>query len=184
MEVFALFCSLVALLDSVAGLHFHEGADWSFAEFRGWTMSRRSELQFYFKTGASRSALLLYQDNKKKNTDNDFLEMSLNSDGYVQLYVRGNRCFPEKRTIRQNFTDDTWHLVTIARNSFLLNFSVDDITAETISCVAPPQLSGFDGKAINSLYIGGIPFLDSQGDPTLKVWSLTGLFQKVGQEYR
>ncbi|RMX38546.1 hypothetical protein pdam_00010215 [Pocillopora damicornis] len=177
-------CSRVALLDSVAGLHFHEGADWSFAEFRGWAMSRRSELQFYFKTGASRSALLLYQDNKKKNTDNDFLEMSLNSDGYVQLYVRGNRCFPEKRTIRQNFTDDTWHLVTIARNSFLLNFSVDDITAETISCVAPPQLSGFDGKAINSLYIGGIPFLDSQGDPTLKAWSLTGLFQKVGQEYR
>ena len=68
MEVFALFFPLVALLDSVAGLHFHEGADWSFAEFRGWAMSRRSELQFYFKTGASRSALLLYQDNKKKRT--------------------------------------------------------------------------------------------------------------------
>ncbi|XP_022798887.1 neurexin-1-like [Stylophora pistillata] len=173
-------CSRVALLDSVAGLHFHEGAGWSFAEFRGWAMPKRSELQFYFKTGASKPAILLYQDNGMK----DFLEISLIKDGQVQLYLRGNRCAPEKQTIRRNFTDNTWHLVTIARIGSLLDFNVDNITAKTISCMAPPQLSGLDGKAVNFLYIGGIPLFDSKGSKVLKEWSLTGLLQKVTGENR
>lgn len=96
MEVFVLFCLLVVFFDFVVGLYFYEGVDWFFVEFRGWVMFRRSELQFYFKIGVSRFVLFLYQDNKKKNIDNDFFEMFLNSDGYVQFYVWGNWCFFEK----------------------------------------------------------------------------------------
>ena len=120
-----------------------------------------------------------------KGADNDdFLEISLIKDGQVQLYLRGDQCSPEKQTIRRNFTDNTWHLVTIARIGSLLDFNVDNITAKTISCMAPPRLSGFDGKAVNFLYIGGIPLFDSKGSKVLKEWSLTSLLPKVTAENR
>lgn len=182
LNLFVLFPPLVALVDSVAGLQFQADSEsGSFAEFSGWPMPKRSELQFYFKTGSRKSAILLYQDNGVSAADPNanFLEVYLTRDGYVQLYLRGNRCSPEKRFVRRNFIDSTWHRLTIARNGVHLNLSVDNISTEAVTCFSPPKFSGLNGKARNSLYMGGIPF-DSQEDK----WSQTGLFLKVLQENR
>ncbi len=184
LSVFVLFCTLVALVDSTAGLRFNEDSKGSYAEFTGWPMHESSELQFYFKTGSRKSAILLYQDNGVNGYTKDFLEVSLVKDGHVRLRLRGNGCSKDYLYVRRNFTDNSWHKLTISRHGFHLNMSVDNVSTEVITCKDPPRFTGRYGKAQSSLFMGGIPLEDSQGNPTNGKWSLTGLFRKVGQESR
>lgn len=184
LSVFVLFCTLVALVDSTAGLRFNEDSKWSYAEFTGWPMAEISELQFYFKTGSRKSAILLYQDNGVDGYTNDYLEASLVKHGHIRLRLRGNGCSNAYLYVRRNFADNSWHELTISRHGVYLNMSVDNISTEVITCTEPPRFIGRHGKAQSSLFMGGIPLEDSQGNPTDGKWSLTGLFRKVGQESR
>ena len=184
LSMFVLFCTLVALVDSTAGLRFNEDSKWSYAAFTGWSMPEISELQFYFKTGSRKSAILLYQDNGVDGYTSDYLEVSLVKDGHAKLRLRGDGCSKSYLYVRRNFTDNSWHKLTIARHGVHLNLTVDNISTEAITCKQPPRFSGPYGKAQSSLFMGGIPLEDSQGNPTDQKWSLTGLFRKVGQESR
>lgn len=180
----SVICALVALVDSTAGLRFNEDSKGSYAEFTGWPMLDISELQFYFKTGSRKSAILLYQDNGVDGITKDFLVVSLVKDGYIRLFLRGDGCSKERLYVRRNFTDNSWHKLTISRHNERLNLTVDNISSEVITCTQPPRFSGWYGKAQSSLFMGGIPLKDSQGNPTDGKWSLTGLFRKVGQDSR
>lgn len=179
-----LFSMLVALVDSTAGLRFKADSKWSYAEFTGWSMPEISELQFYFKTGSKKSAILLYQDNGIDGYTNDYLEVSLVKHGHARLRLRGNGCSKTYLYIRRNFTDNSWHKLKISRHGVHLNLSVDNISSETITCIQPPRFSGRNGKAQSSLFMGGIPLEHPQGTPTDGKWALTGLFRKVLQESR
>ena len=101
LSLLVLFCMLVAIVDSTAGLRFT--ADSAYAEFTGWSMPEFSELQFYFKTGSNKPAILLYQDNGV----DDYLEVSLVKYGHVRLQLRGDGCSKTNLYIRHNFTDNS-----------------------------------------------------------------------------
>jgi len=182
LSLLVLFSMLVALVDSTAGLRFKADSKRSYAEFTGWPMPEISELQFYFKTGSKKPAILLYQDNGVDRDTNDYLEVSLVKHGHVRLRLRGNGCSKTYLYIRRNFTDDSWHKLKISRHGVRLNLTVDNISSEYISCVQPPRFSGRNGKAQSSLFMGGIPLENPQGTPTDGKWALTGLFRKVLQE--
>lgn len=184
LSVFILFSTLVALVDSMAGLRFSADTIGPYAEFNGWPMPTISELQFYFKTGSRKSAILLYQDNGVKGKTKDYLEVSLVKNGYARLLILGNRCPKTELLIKRNFTDNSWHKLTITRRGVHLNLSVDNISSEIISCAQPPRFSALNGKAQSSLFMGGIPLLDSQRNPTIDKWSKADLFSKVSQESR
>lgn len=184
LSLLVLISMLVALVDSTAGLRFKADSKRSYAEFTGWPMPEISELQFYFKTGSKKPAILLYQDNGVDRDTNDYLEVSLVKHGHVRLRLRGNGCSKTYLYIRRNFTDDSWHKLKISRHGVRLNLTVDNISSEYISCVQPPRFSGRNGKAQSSLFMGGIPLENPQGTPTDGKWALTGLFRKVLQESR
>ena len=184
LSLLVLFSMLVALVDSTAGLRFNADSKRSYAEFTGWSMPEISELQFYFKTGSKKSAILLYQDNGVDRYTNDYLEVSLVKHGYVQLQLRGNGCSKMQLYIRRNFTDNSWHKLKISRHGVRLNLNVDNISSEYITCVQPPRFSGRYGKAQSSLFMGGIPLEYPQGTSTEGKWALTGLFLKILQESR
>ena len=185
LSLLVLFSMLVALVDSTAGLRFKVDSKRSYAEFTGWSMPEISELQFYFKTGSKKPAILLYQDNGVDGYyTNDYLEVSLVKHGYVRLRLRGNGCSKTYLYIRRNFTDSSWHKLKISRRGVRLDLSVDNISSEYITCAQPPRFSGRYGKAQSSLFIGGIPLEYPQGTLTDGKWALTGLFRKVLQESR
>ena len=177
-----LFSMLVAIVDSTAGLRFT--ADSTYAEFTGWPMPEFSELQFYFKTGSNKPAILLYQDNGVDLDTHDYLEVSLVKHGHVRLQLRGDGCSKTNLYIRRNFTDNSWHKLKISRRGAHLNLSVDNNSNEYTTCVQPPRFSGRNGRAHGSLFMGGIPIEDLQGSPTKEKWAKTGLFLKVLQESR
>jgi len=170
----------------MAGLRFsgQSAPEGSYAEFTGWPMIESSELQFYFKTAVRKPALLLYQGTgvHEGRSVNDYIEVSLLANGNVRLQLVGNTCSPFQVAIPRNFTDNSWHKLSISRRDAQLSFSVDNFSAPVITCVDPPRLSGLNGKAKKSLFIGGIPFQDSRGDPTFGTWSLTGLLNKIVEE--
>lgn len=154
----------------------------SYAEFNGWPMAEISELQFYFKTDVAKPALLLYQDTGGKD---GYLEISFLSNGNVRLQLVGSKCSFVQKVIKKNFTDDAWHKLVISRRRAELRFSVDNASAPVIRCKELPHLSGQNGKAKRPLFIGGIPFQNSRGDPTLKEWSQPRLaWRMLGEENR
>ena len=197
LNEFMLSCFMLAIvLDSITGLRFSgvfnsklsQGG--SYAEFNGWPMAKNSKLQFYFKTTAStKTAFLLYQDAKGQkthdgNTVDDFIEVSLLSNGYVLMHVLANKCSSEQVTVKSNFTDGLWHKLVISRQLSELVLSVDNASASIISCRELPRLAGPRGKATRPLYIGGIPFLNSDKELTYRKWSQIGLLQKIVEENR
>ena len=184
LSLLVLFSMLVAIVDSTAGLRFKADPTSSYAEFTGWSMSEFSELQFYFKTGSKKPAILLYQDNGVDRDTNDYLEVSLVKHGHVRLQLRGDRCSKRYLYIRRNFTDNSWHKLKISRHGARLNLSVDNVSNDYITCVQPPRFSGRNGKAQSSLFMGGIPLENAQGISTNGKWALTGLFLKILQESR
>ena len=182
LSLLVLFSMLVALVDSTAGLRFKADSKQPYAEFTGWPAPETSELQFYFKTGSKKPAILLYQDNGVDRDTNDYLEVSLVKHGHVRLGLGGYGCSKTYLYIRRNFTNNSWHKLEISRRGGRLNLSVDNISSDYISCV--PRFSGRNGKAQSSLFIGGIPIENPQGTLTDGKWALTGLFRKVLQESR
>ena len=182
LSLLVLFCMLVAIVDSTAGLRFT--ADSAYAEFTGWSMPEFSELQFYFKTGSNKPAILLYQDNGVDRDTNDYIEVSLVKYGHVRLQLRGDGCSKTNLYIRHNFTDNSWHKLKISRHGARLNLSVDNISSEYTTCVQPPRFSERNGKAQGSLFMGGIPIEDPQGTPTKEKWAMTELILKVLQGSR
>lgn len=182
LSLLVLFSMLVATVDSTAGLRFT--ADFTYAEFTGWSMPEVSELQFYFKTGSNKPAILLYQDNGVDGYPNDYFEVSLVKHGHVRLKLRGDGCSKTHLYIRRNFTDNSWHKLKISRHGARVNLSVDNISNEYITCAQPPRFSGRNGKAQSSLFMGGIPLEYPQGTSTKGKWALTGLFLRVLQESR
>ena len=168
---------LVIVVDSMAGLHFSGQFNkvllkGSYAEFNGWPMAEISELQFYFKTDVAKPALLLYQDTGGKD---GYLEISFLSNGNVRLQLAGSKCSFVQKSIEKNFTEDTWHKLSISRRRAELRFSVDNVSAPIIRCLELPRLSGQNGKAKRSLFIGGIPFQNSRGDSIFQELSQAGL---------
>ena len=184
LTLLVLFSMLVAIVDSTAGLRFKADSTWSYAEFTGWSMPEFSELQFYFKTGLKKTAILLYQDNGVNDDTNDYLEVSLVKHGHVRLQLRGNGCSKTNLYIRRSFTDNSWHKLKISRHGARLNLSVDNVSNDYITCVQPPRFSGRNGKAQSSLFMGGIPLENAQGISTNGKWALTGLYLKILQESR
>lgn len=181
----------VAMVDSMAGLRFggrfNTGTKGgNFAEFSGWPMVETSQLQLFFKTTALKLALLAYQDTgvDGRSGHKGYLEVSLLANGHARLKVVGDACLPFQVQILRNFSDGSWHKLTISRKGSQLRFSVGNISAPSINCAQAPRLAGPSGKAKKSLFIGGIPLLDSQGNPTFGIWSLTGLPSKVTGENR
>ena len=181
----------VAMEDSMAGLRFGGQFDMgteggNFAEFSGWPMVETSQLQLYFKTTALKLALLAYQDTgvDDRSGHKGYLEVSLLANGHARLKVVGDTCSPFQVQIPRSFSDGSWHKLTISRKDSQLNFSVGNISAPSINCVQVPRLAGPNGKAKKSLFIGGIPVLDSQENPTFRKWSQTGLLSKVMDEKR
>ena len=186
VNMFVLFSWLVSIMDSTAGLRL-SGQFNSFAEFSGWPMAETSELQFYFKTAVKKPSLLLYQGTGRQagsRSINDYIEVSLSSNGNAVLQLAGNRCPSVQVSIKKNFIDDAWHKMAISRLGTQVNFTVDNVPARLITCVQPPQLSGTNGKPKRSLFIGGIPFLDSENQPAYNKWSQPGLLRKIVDESR
>lgn len=179
----------VAMEDSMAGLRFggqFKMGTGNFAEFSGWPMVETSQLQLHFKTTALKLAFLAYQDTgvDDRSGHKGYLEVSLLANGHARLKVVGDTCSPFQVQIPRSFSDGSWHKLTISRKDSQLNFSVGNISAPSINCVQVPRLAGPNGKAKKSLFIGGIPVLDSQENPTFRKWSQTGLLSKVMDEKR
>ena len=174
LDVILPFLLLVAYVDSSAGLRFHNSSKESFAEFHGWPFSVTSELQLYFKTHSTKTALLLYQDDGGKR---EFLKVSL-VNGAVRLNLIGKICTPAHISVAGNFANSSWHNLTVKREANKLFLSVDNYFGKPVTCQATPALSS-GGKPKSSLFVGGIPLLDSHGQPTVKRWSSVSLFYDV-----
>ena len=186
LNMFVLFSWLVSIMDSTAGLRL-SGKFNSYAEFSGWPMAETSELQFYFKTAVKKPSLLLYQGTGRQagsRSINDYIEISLLSNGNAVLQLAGNRCPSVQVSVKKDFIDDAWHKISISRRDTLVNFTVDSVPARLITCVQPPQLSGTNGKPKRSLFIGGIPFQDLENLPAYNKWSQPGLLRKIVDESR
>ncbi|XP_068747763.1 neurexin-3-like [Montipora capricornis] len=187
-------CSQAIVQDSIKGLRFSgrfssDSLQGSYAEFNGWPMAENSELQFYFKTASTKPALLVYQDameqqNYDRDSKDDFIEVSLLSNGNIELQLSANKCSYEQVILKNNFTDGLWHKFAISRHRSELVLSVDNVSAPLISCEEVPRLAGLRGKAKRPLFIGGIPFLDSKGDTTHRKWSKIGLLSKIVDDNR
>ena len=185
---------LAIVQDSIKGLRFSgrfssDSLQGSYAEFNGWPMAENSELQFYFKTASTKTALLVYQDameqqNYDRDSKDDFIEVSLLSNGNIELQLSANKCSYEQVILKYNFTDGLWHKFALSRHRSELVLSVDNVSAPLISCEEVPKLAGLRGKAKRPLFIGGIPFLDSKGDATYGKWSQIGLLSKIVDDNR
>ncbi|KAK3742951.1 hypothetical protein QZH41_014194 [Actinostola sp. cb2023] len=142
-----------------AGLQFSGKLD-QYAEYETWDFSMNGTLSFLFQTH-KRSAFLLYQDNRRNDRGQDFLDVFI-LNGNIRMRLNIGFCSQgSELTVRGDFSDSKWHYVTISLGYKAVSFSVDKTEkSKAVHCENPERFATLRKRRWTAMYLGGIPIFE------------------------